>query len=170
MTAIATAYCICKTCGQEFTARITGANRNDADFKASWASKNYDECPACFAERMKKGREEKQKEYDRQNAEAMLRAEDQGLPKLNGTPKQIAWATSIRENCLSMFDKAISEGKTLNGDPKLMKIAKRARIAIIDYQDGDIDTLSAAFWINNRERQALKKLIQRIVNVYYKED
>lgn len=126
--------------------------------------------PYVFCGEDEKIREEKQKEYDRQNAEAMSRAVEQGLPELIGTPKQIAWATSIRENCLSMFDKAIAEGKTLNGDPKLMKIAKRARIAIIDYQDGDIDTLSAAFWINNRERQALKKLIQKIINIYYKED
>ena len=50
-------------------------------------------CPDCY-----------QEELDRKNKEAAEKAEQMGLPKLEGSEKQIAWAESIRSEIISKID------------------------------------------------------------------
>ena len=59
------------------------------------------------------------------NAHAKAEAESLGLPELSGTPKQVAWATTIRQNFLAAID-----AQDLSAFKK--------------------SALKASFWIDNR--------------------
>jgi hypothetical protein len=56
--AIAKADCKCKTCGGAFRKTAEKRNRREADSWEQWAVENYDECPKCYAERMRKADKE----------------------------------------------------------------------------------------------------------------
>lgn len=56
--AIAKADCKCKTCGETFRKTAEKRNRREADSWEQWAIENYDECPKCYAERMRKADKE----------------------------------------------------------------------------------------------------------------
>lgn len=49
----AKAYCKCATCGAEFVQTATKRNCREADEWAAWAVEHFDECPNCFAARMR---------------------------------------------------------------------------------------------------------------------
>lgn len=85
----AVARCKCKTCGSEFTATKICYNRRDADSWEEWASSNFDECSDCYKAR-------KQKERDAANAASAEENKSMGWAVLTGSPKQIAWAETIR--------------------------------------------------------------------------
>lgn len=78
----AIANCTCKFCGKTFTKWTIKGNRADADSWKTWAEANFDQCPDCYREAIKE--------------QTKAAAHADGLPDLEGTPKQISWAESIR--------------------------------------------------------------------------
>lgn len=76
----------CPCCGETIT--VVGHNRNEADRKAEYMeSQGY----VCFSCRCKK-----------ETADAEKKAAEMSLPALEGSPKQIAWAETIRMKFLEM--------------------------------------------------------------------
>lgn len=100
----------CPECGATIT--VTGHNRNEADRKAAYMeAQGY----TCFSCKCKQEHEEAEK-----------KAGEMGLPALEGSPKQIAWAESIRMKFLEM------------------NLSKEAREWMLSHT-------SARFFIDNRE-------------------
>lgn len=87
----ATAECTCKTCGKIYTATKICRNRADADDWEQWAAEHYDECPECYKAR-------KQAEREEANEQAAQESKEKQWPELSGSPKQTAWANTIRKN------------------------------------------------------------------------
>lgn len=85
----ATAHCICRKCGKEFTVEKTCYNRTMANEFESYASNHYDECPDCYRARMAEERAKEAKKREEQIAKYEL-------PELKGSEKQVAWAKSLR--------------------------------------------------------------------------
>lgn len=74
-------------CGHEDREQLYGPYR-ERDRYVEWASENR-LCPACYKRQLK---EQRSRDYERGKAiEAEL-----GLPQLEGAPRQVTWATSIR--------------------------------------------------------------------------
>ena len=80
----------CSSCGKTFEARSTQRNTAAARSWEAWAREHMDVCPGCFA------REKRERELEEIRAAAMEWMGEHSLPKLTGTPRQIAWAEDLR--------------------------------------------------------------------------
>lgn len=85
---MAKSYFSCSKCGANV--QVNAASRKEADRYAKQLEKKGSTCQDC-----------KREEHDAQNAEAARRNEAEGLPTLTGSPKQVAWAETIRATALS---------------------------------------------------------------------
>lgn len=104
----------CSRCGKEFEIKKKCWNRNDANSFVEWAENNIDLCRDC----------ERELEYQ-QAAE-----ETKDLPNLDGTEKQVRWATVIRAKFGKMY-------------PDFDKF-------LIDYKFICNHQVKAAWWIDNQ--------------------
>lgn len=106
----AKAFCRCATCGNEFTREKICGNRREADSWEAWAENHFDECPDCYQTRVRMERQE-------ENAAAAEANKTAGLPGLTGSPKQVAWAESIRSHGLeyagSKFSKTSEQAQQI---------------------------------------------------------
>ena len=125
-----TATCRCRSCGKEFTVTEIKRNRRDADSWEAWASRHYDECPDCY-----KARKAEERETARQEMAELAKSR----AALTGTPKQVAWANTIRE-------KYIAEVKKVYGD-------NEDTGKYIDWIVGA--KTSASWWIDRRDKFVL---------------
>ena len=136
----ATATCTCAKCGKTFERSAYRRNRREADEWEAWASLHFDECPGCYRARLAAEREE-------ENQKAAEAAKAAGMPELTGSPKQIAWATTIREKLLTACDTWVDE---------------RGREP--DYDDFRSWLISAytdsRYWIDNRSQSAYTLMAQ----------
>lgn len=81
-------YQIAHSCGHERIARITGTDVNgERGRKAAWLAAQP--CPDC-------ARAAREMDHQAQNAAATAQAIAAGLPPLEGSARQVAWAESIR--------------------------------------------------------------------------
>ena len=94
----ATAICVCKHCGNEFEVSTIKMNRKLADSWEQWASTAYDCCYECE----KKIRAE-------ENARCAEEAKEMGLPALNGSQKQVAWAEKIRMDMMKDMERDLEK-------------------------------------------------------------
>lgn len=115
-------YTINYTCGHTETIQLTG---KVSDRIRRIERMEQSECPSCLR--------------SKQNAQAQQASEDRGLVELEGTPKQVAWATTIRENVCKALD-------------KVRKIASndQAKAMIEKWERGINSKTDAAWWIDNR--------------------
>lgn len=93
---MARTYIKCAGCGEQI--EIHGRNNSDAKRQAAWREKEGATCGAC-----------KRRQWEADNAAAAQRATESGLPELTGSPKQIAWAASIRETALARLPDLLAE-------------------------------------------------------------
>lgn len=84
MLSMAKAQCHCAVCGNDFEVKVKRRNSEEAASFEEWAAKNITVC--CDCERRMK------KEEDHKRA----LGNSDGLPVLEGTEKQVAWAFDIR--------------------------------------------------------------------------
>ena len=135
--AIALATCTCRHCGKEFVIRTNRRNTHEAAEFEAWAARNIDICDDCA------------------NADLAARNADAGLPALTGSPKQIAWAESIRADRLDKvrqsLDKAMDsvvrvlsgyDGASIIADHKALYAEVTAHIAA---------KADARWWIDHRQ-------------------
>ena len=91
---------ICEDCKKEYS-RETYTSRDSKHIKEFWREKKGTEYGLCYDCYKKLKEEEKAKA----SAEAAEKAAKEGLPKLEGTEKQVAWAETIRQELFSCFEK-----------------------------------------------------------------
>lgn len=91
----ATATLICNRCGREFTVHKTVCNSGAKESFIRWAESNIKVCRDC--------------EHAAQSEQAAAAAKAAGLPDLQGSPKQIAWAESIRAEKLEALNRYMQE-------------------------------------------------------------
>ena len=92
-----TALCFCDECEKNYEVTKEFKNKEDADRWELAAMDRYHLCHSCYAKRNGNRIAER-------NNWAERKAERLGLPKLEGTEKQIAWANTIRINAYNTFD------------------------------------------------------------------
>lgn len=127
-------YTVTHTCGHNHVHQIYGSNsKGQRDNKIAWLATTL--CPKCYRE-----------QQDAKNAAANAKAADAnksaGLPELTGTPKQVAWAESIRAKQIKTLDSLLK--------PEFKDAAEYAVCqGIIDAVKAQA---SAAYWIDNQNK------------------
>jgi len=126
----------CSECGAEHRISLYGSYRSRAYAMEQWV------CDDC-----------RKRQLDDRNAVAAKFNRDVGLPPLTGgTPKQIAWAESIRAQMIPMIDEMmaqIQQGIDL-GQPRAEEALRVARAMR--------DTSDASWWIDHRNDQPVDVL------------
>jgi len=92
---MATVYYRCASCGESIKIRTT-KNSRDADRYAKWLESQGRKCDACFAA-----------EATAANQAAAENPLNARLPELEGSDKQIAWATAVRLEVLPRITEAL---------------------------------------------------------------
>lgn len=153
----ASAKCTCATCGKEFTFEKICYNRRDADEFEDWAASNITECTECYRVRMERERMERAEQHRAENEENAQKSEMIGLPELEGTEKQKAWASTIRMEWIAWveteIDNAIKstikkkDGEENSGNEDIDKEIEHCK-NVLAWAKRNI--ISASYWIENR--------------------
>ena len=122
-------YSVAYACGHTKMIQLYGKN-SERERKIAWMETTL--CPECYKAKMEAKREA-------ENEKAAEAAVQRGLCELSGSPKQIAWANTIREK---WFAAAEDEMDTAHPDAK----------AILSYA-GQI--AESRWWIDNREKEPI---------------
>lgn len=92
-------YQITRSCGHEEEVNICGPGK-DRDRKAEWEGRKL--CRDCYKAKM---------DAERAEASAKAAESNKGLPALEGSEKQIAWAETIRAKAIAEIDSFIARGE-----------------------------------------------------------
>lgn len=141
-------YTITHTCGHQEIVQLYGAHSNK-----EWRIKKMESSPCddCLRQAA--------------NEKAAAEAKEAGLPTLEGSAKQIAWATTIRQgiyNKRKELIKLIDWMEQYPGDAaqKELVMAKMAELDRVYFGEAMTNEISASFWIDNRskdiENEAMK--------------
>lgn len=125
------------SCGHSEDVQFYGPGR-ERDRKQEWMERGV--CPACY-------RAEKEQERKQDNDRAASLVSELGFAPLVGSDKQIAWATSIRQQA---YERIISSYKPLPGLGYSLLV-----------QTLSLET-SAKWWIDNRTAD-VQTLLKRII-------
>jgi hypothetical protein len=133
-------YNVNHTCGHAETHALFGKS-SERDRKISWLETTL--CGECFA-----------KKRETENAAAAIVAAEKngaaGLPALTGSPKQIAWAETIRATALAAIER--EEAQMLAGLPALTpEIREEVCDALALIASEPRGQSEARWWIDRRE-------------------
>lgn len=149
-------YDVTYICGHSDTIQLYGPGR-DREWKLAREESKL--CPECYKKHL-------DEERARQNAEAAEANQAAGLPALEGTEKQIAWAESIRFNIQNKFKELIkalrSHLEHSAGEGSEDSEWGRTKRRIEKYEKSMkliLQRSSAHWWIDNRD-QDLRVLIE----------
>lgn len=135
-------------CGHEGAVQIYGPTK-EHERKKNYIFSNL--CPEC--EKL-----ELQKKRDEANQKSMAVAVKLGLPALTGSEKQIAWATTIRNEQMECVNSLVKEREEFR-----VKISDEILITIDEWKKAFENILetetTSKFWIDNREEYSMKKRI-----------
>jgi len=129
-------YQITHSCGHTETHGIGGTNtRGQRESKAAWLATRV--CGECYRAERDAARATKSAESASANAVG-------GMPTLTGTPKQIAWAETLRaEVAAKLLPLRAQIAERADGNPRVA----RAMVAAID---GVMAHTDAKWWIDQR--------------------
>lgn len=133
-------YTVQHICGHSQVHQLYGKTA-DRQSKLQWLASG--DCSECYAAA-------KQQQREQTAAAAQQQADSQGLPQLQGSDKQIAWALTIRESKLQ----DIADTRTLilgNVGKGPQEISDRA----LQVLDDMFEQTSAAWWIDHRNDTAM---------------
>lgn len=116
-------------CGHTGTVQLFGKTA-DRERKVKWLETQI--CPACEHAEIEKRRAE-------EATAAKEKADEFGLPELEGTPKQVSWALTIRDNILNRELDTLKIKQRRNGEA-----AEKQFIDWLCQQN------QARFWIDHR--------------------
>jgi hypothetical protein len=133
-------------CGHTETAYLTG-NRRTRDSYAEYASQNKD-CSTCYQAALEAAREKENRESAEANAAA-------GLPALEGSEKQVAWAESIRRPAIERLRKVDTAELSPDLSPEAQAELRDALVLLVDEI---VQQTSAKWWIDNREREPVRRV------------
>jgi hypothetical protein len=137
-------YLIDRACGHQEEVQIYGTNVNgERQRKAAWLATQP--CTGC-------AREQCSQERQGRNAAAAAQAAADGLPALEGTPRQVAWATTIRQDTLNSLRASVARS---HGDSAVIDgaMAIYRRIAARE--------TSAAAWIGAQQGECDPRAVLR---------
>ena len=124
-------YQVTYACGHEGRVDLFGKN-SEREYKLEQFARDI--CPECVAAQRAKKEEE-----------AIVAAKASGLPELEGSEKQVAWATRIRQNLITEFSgwqkEDYEDFEYLNGKTKEQ---------VDGLFEAALKQTRATFWINNR--------------------
>lgn len=129
------------SCGHEGRVNIIGPHK-DREWKKERAFEKM--CPECWEKHL-------QEEREKANQEAAEKAKQMELPELMGTPKQIDWANTIRQQFIDKADKVNKdEIKKYSMWEDLHDLKLEEVTPIVDYI---LKTkTNASYWIDNRNK------------------
>jgi hypothetical protein len=143
-------YNVTYACGHSDTIQLYGKCR-DREWKLSREEEKL--CPDCYRAKIEADRQ-------KQNAEAAEANQAAGLPTLEGTEKQIAWAETLRNNFLNhakeridYWTKCIETGKDDENCVIDIRRLERIRSSLEKYRLGYtliMQHTAASWWIDNR--------------------
>ncbi|MFD0405570.1 hypothetical protein [Kitasatospora sp. NPDC127116] len=141
-------------CGHEAIANITGPTAT-RDNRADWLATQL--CPDC-------ARQQRAQTNASENQAATDRARSAGWPVLTGTPKQTAWAESIRADAIDSMSDRLRQG--LPGDIADQVLALWTPAALreiraewwIDHRAGTVRAVNSCT-LTAKERSAINYLI-----------
>lgn len=121
-------------CGHVTTVNLAGTNvHGERGRTAQWlATQN---CPTC-------ARQERKQQREDANAEAAATSAERGWPDLVGTPKQRAWATTVRADAVQ----AMHDRLTARCTPEV------AEQSLQMWTAAALRQLDASWWIDHRDR------------------
>lgn len=124
-------YTVKFACGHEAEIELFGKT-SERERKIAFYEQDG-KCPECYKARKEAERAERIAQYTAESEAAAAMAENRGLVELQGSPKQIAWATSIREKWLARW-----EGKAKT---------EQAKSLVLQFVEARAE---AKFWIDNQ--------------------
>lgn len=158
--AVARAICTCKRCGNTFLKKTTRYNRTAADEWEAWAEKHITTCPEC-----------EHKDYMAGAAKLAKDASAAGLPALQGSEKQIAWAEYVRADLVKSAEKSMAEfweqvnalddGEEKDRCIKVLRVFEQILIQVRNEK-------RAAWWIDHRDRNGLSVVRNIFMEQYNK--
>lgn len=149
----------CAECGKNIEVGGKGYNAQRAKQLAKYKSERGDICHEC-----------QRKEWEDANTKAVAESSEKGLPELTGSPKQIAWASSIRLHMFEDFDefsKEVSDYKRIYdqfSEQAVTEIQDACHLILKELRD----EVSAHWWIENKYRPA-QTLVEERLNKRYQQ-
>lgn len=134
-------------CGHEGRVQIYGPTK-DRQWKADREFSKL--CPECWAKKLAEDRE-------RQNAEATAKAAEMGLPELTGTPKQVAWANTLRQRLIDKFDEEFKD------DRRKELYKKRYGVSMDDLKNFIVRNRTEATYYIDRRNDSIFRIIEEEV-------
>lgn len=131
-------------CGHEGRVNIIGPGK-DREWKKERAFSGL--CPECYRKKVEEERATKNEESEKE-------AEEMELPELSGSPKQVAWANTIRVEFIKKFSDKIAQ--TISKGKKFVRIVEFGEC--VTYKLSDLQEIEkilmnkteARFWIDHR--------------------
>lgn len=136
-------YTVKHICGHDHTHILFGKG-TDRQRKLEWLSTV--DCPECY-------KAKQQAEKDAANEQAKKENQEAGLPELvDGTPKQVAWAETIRANKVVSLNNLLKELKEFieKSNNEQHKADCLCCIKIVESYKAQN---SAVWWIDNRHQE-----------------
>ncbi len=124
-------YQVTFSCGHTEEKALFGPVK-DRERKIEYWEK-YGTCSECYKTQQEAKRQE-------ENERAAKRAEASGRAKLTGSEKQVAWATTIRENIMGQLEQILNKSENA--------------IKILNHLNSITE---AKFWIDNRSYQGAER-------------
>jgi hypothetical protein len=137
-------YTITHTCGHAETVQLYGPGR-ERERKAEWMTQNV--CPECY-------KAEQAAKRQAENEAAAVQNTAENLPELLGSPKQVAWAETIRRKALD------AAARVRRVDPTALAAATKPEtvamgteyVQVYEATMAKLRTeTSAKWWIDNRD-------------------
>lgn len=144
--------CVTHACGHEVEHQFFG-KRSERDRKAEWEASRL--CADCYEAQRKAEWEAGESARAAERQAAAEKATEAGLPTLQGSEKQIAWALTIREKALSQVAETVAHmeqglDKLPEGHPKRGEATELLEFVRIFGKEFQAQTKASA-WINNRK-------------------
>lgn len=140
-------------CGHDAVHHLSGSLK-DRERKEQWLAEQV--CPEC-----------RRAEQAQANEAAQAANAEAGLPALEGTPKQIAWAESIRAGYAEQIDQIKARLEAAGGLDTLRTQSPAEKVAAFERQllcmDALLQKASASWWIDNRGK-TLPQLIAAVAS------
>jgi len=134
-------YHVTYACGHEGRVALFGKN-SEREYKLKHFARI---CPECAAAQRAK-----------EDEEAVAAAKASGLPELEGSEKQIAWATRIRQNLITEFS-----GWTEEDYDDFEELNNKTKEQVNELFEAALKQTRATFWINNRSKDVFTMLENR---------
>lgn len=133
-------YNVTYNCGHTGVVALFGPNK-DREWKLAREEEKL--CPECYKEWL-------ERERIKQNEEAAETNQRAGLPALEGTEKQIAWAETIRHGVITEANRLLENAKHYHDKNSYFQLIDLPKEQFIEALESIGNHTNASWWIDNR--------------------